>query len=303
MIDHGSCFVRFRAILPVPVNVEEVAESTIVKTRRRKWENDCWDISKFRVEPIRIIRSFDDMDVDITNTVKFIPEETHMKTQSLQSPHPRKRMRYWSNNNTYYDSTTSTRQAALSIDLIVNHIIGYLSWKEQFSSCRFVSKLWNHATSDAPMRVMIFRNQINRQPLPRVLQPCFLDRSLNEMSLKTFYKMPEMFALQKLSCLDIYGDVDLQQVKFFSDHAHDCPLEELYLRYMPIEVLFQIFSSSEKPKFVSLNKLVIQKWGNRCTSTDDDDTEDWEALLNRRIRHHAPNLKQLQVSAKDRMRY
>ncbi len=250
-----------------------------------------WD-SNFQAEPIRVIPSFN---MDLDNPFSIIAERkrTHDKNPSLIIH--RKRLRVWSHQQPASTVATPVQQALL-IDLIVSHIIGYLPWRQQLQSCCRVSKLWNQAAITAPMRVLIIGNDANtQQALPRVLAPCLLERSLNELSWNTLCKMPHIMALRKITRLDIFGTLDLEQGAPLFNHCRRSHLEELSIRYTSIDALFQMFPLSTESRFLSLKKLAIQERDTTKYIYMEKKTD----LLERWVNHHAPNLVFLQACLDD----
>jgi hypothetical protein len=260
----------------------------------------------FQAEPIRVLPqslSFD-MDIDAPTTIPS-PQKKRGLERMKQAESTRKRLR--ANDGTYCPDATivsnhtstsadhndaSSQLQALSIDLIVSHIIGYLPWKQQIVSCARVSKLWNQAFLTAPMRVLLLptTNSKNQTFIPRVLEPCRMERCLNEMRWKIFGQMADGNILNKVTRLDIWGDLDSHKevTKHFTKLGH---VEELYLRYMSIDTLLGIFPESKHPRFGKLTKLVIQEWRTRNHEQNDSARiEENRALLRQRILFHAPNL-------------
>ena len=104
----------------------------------------------------------------------------------------------------------------MHIDLIVSHVLGYLSWREQLH-CRSVSKVWRDAYLSAPTRFLLcMGSQPSPSSLPRVLQPSHLDRFHNQISWNSMKRIGSLAtkltpptpadALKKrISRLDIYG--------------------------------------------------------------------------------------------------
>jgi hypothetical protein len=150
-------------------------------------------------------------------------EDEPMSTSSLSlSKRPRHHRAH--NNHRAHDhhrtSSTHTSTASLmEIDLIVSHVLGYLSWREQLH-CRSVSKVWREAYLSAPTRFLLDTAGSSSSPpspsLPRVLQPSPLDRFHNQISwismtrigsvtTKLILSTTTTNALKRISRLDIYG--------------------------------------------------------------------------------------------------
>ena len=119
-------------------------------------------------------------------------------------------------------SSTHTSTAPLmEIDLIVSHVLGYLSWREQLH-CRRVSKVWREAYLSAPTRFLLDTAAGSSAPpsplLPRVLQPSPLDRCHNQISWISMTRIGSVttkltcsttttnaLTTKRISRLDMYG--------------------------------------------------------------------------------------------------